>query len=102
MQVVVINCVSLCRLEEPPADACQQLEPVLETLHVEGYVVGNLRCPNILFDEKNKVNLIDFDWAGPFDTKIRDALCLRDFRRRSTITRERKVAGQMVIMFTIR
>jgi len=26
-----------------------------------------------LFDEKKKVKLTDFDWAGPFDMKIRDA-----------------------------
>jgi serine/threonine protein kinase len=71
MQMVVMDYVSTCK--EPPADARQQLEAILETLHIEGYVFGDLRHQNILFDEKNKVTLIDFDWAGPFDMKIRDA-----------------------------
>jgi serine/threonine protein kinase len=70
MQMVVMDYVSTCK--EPPADARQQLEVILETLHVEGYVFGDLRRQNILFDENNKVNLIDFDWAGPFDMKFRD------------------------------
>jgi hypothetical protein len=46
------------------------------------------------FDEKNKVNLIDLDWAGPFDMKI--SAC--GPRRSSRIAREQKLTGQMVIM----
>ena len=70
MQMIVMDYVSSCK--ETPTDARQQLEVVLEKLHVEGYVFGDLRHQNILFDEKYKVKLIDFDWAGPFDMKLRD------------------------------
>lgn len=70
MCMIVMDYVSVCK--ETPADDRQQLEAVLETLHVEGYVFGDLQRQNILFDEKKKIKLIDFDWAGPFDMKICD------------------------------
>ena len=44
--------------------AREQLERVLDLLHDEGYVFGDLRKPNILFDVDKKLKLIDFDWAG--------------------------------------
>uniref|UniRef100_T1IH33 PH domain-containing protein n=1 Tax=Strigamia maritima TaxID=126957 RepID=T1IH33_STRMM len=41
-----------------------QLRNVLDVLHEGGFVFGDLRPPNILMDEKSRVNLIDFDWSG--------------------------------------
>uniref|UniRef100_T1J201 KY-like immunoglobulin-like domain-containing protein n=1 Tax=Strigamia maritima TaxID=126957 RepID=T1J201_STRMM len=41
-----------------------QLRNVLDALHEGGFVFGDLRPPNILMDEKSRVNLIDFDWSG--------------------------------------
>jgi serine/threonine protein kinase len=55
------------------ADAREQIEVALQTLHVKGYVFGDLRCVSVLFDEDKKLKLIDFDWAGPFDMTITDA-----------------------------
>ena len=46
--------------KNPQPDARQQFEAVLETLHVAGYVFGDLRRPNIMFNEKSKANLVDF------------------------------------------
>ena len=36
-------------------------------LHDERYVLGDLREPNILFDENGKLKLIDFDWAVRYE-----------------------------------
>jgi hypothetical protein len=49
-----------------PDDARKQIEDALRILHDEGYVLGDLREPNILFDESGKLKLIDFDWAGRY------------------------------------
>ncbi|TDL25120.1 hypothetical protein BD410DRAFT_837365 [Rickenella mellea] len=51
-----------------PSDARQQLETVLNKLHSNGYVFGDMRLQNVLFDEKDEVKLIDFDWSGSYDT----------------------------------
>ena len=50
-----------------PDDARKQLEAALRMLHDERYVLGDLREPNILFDENGKLKLIDFDWAGRYE-----------------------------------
>ena len=55
-----------------PPDAVQQIEAVLYKLHCRGYVFGDLRAQNVLFDENNKVKFIDFDWSGRFDMNVRD------------------------------
>jgi len=44
-----------------------QIEEILNTLHKNGYVFGDLRQPNIILDQEQKVQLIDFDWAGRYD-----------------------------------
>jgi serine/threonine protein kinase len=55
-----------------PSDAVQQIEAVLYKLHCKGYVFGDLRAQNVLFDEGGKVKFIDFDWSGRYDMNIRD------------------------------
>jgi serine/threonine protein kinase len=46
----------------------RNLVRIVQTLFKEGMVHGDLRLPNILFGERDEVNLIDFEWAGPKGT----------------------------------
>jgi serine/threonine protein kinase len=46
---------------KPPQDARPQIKKVLTRLHAQGYVFGDLREPNILFDAGGKVKFVDFD-----------------------------------------
>jgi serine/threonine protein kinase len=52
---------------EPPQDARPQIRMVLTRLHAQGYVFGDLREPNILFDSDGQVKFVDFDWCGRYD-----------------------------------
>jgi hypothetical protein len=70
IQMVVMDYVSVCK--RTPPDAHQQVAQVLDVLHSAGYVFGDLREQNILFDEENKVKFIDFDWCGRYDINICD------------------------------
>jgi serine/threonine protein kinase len=65
MRMVVMDYVDA--QSNPPPDAHHQVKEVLDRLHLKGYVHGDLREPNILF-EGNKVKLVDFDWCGWYDT----------------------------------
>ncbi|TFK34770.1 hypothetical protein BDQ12DRAFT_612898 [Crucibulum laeve] len=62
LQMVVMDYVEPLS-EDLPATARPQIEEILKKMHKEGYVFGDLREPNIIFN-KNKIQLIDFDWAG--------------------------------------
>ena len=55
-----------------PQDVRGQIQTILTLLHSEGYVFGDLRKQNILFDADGKVKLIDFNWCGRYDMNIRD------------------------------
>jgi hypothetical protein len=55
-----------------PPDVREQIKTVLTLLHSEGYVFGDLRKQNILFDADSKIMLIDFNWCKRYDMKIRD------------------------------
>jgi hypothetical protein len=55
----------------PPKTAPEQIETVLKKLHCEGYVFGDLRSQNILFVD-DRVILIDFNWCGQYDMRIRE------------------------------
>ncbi|KAF7368144.1 Proteinkinasesubdomain-containingproteinPKL ccin9 [Mycena sanguinolenta] len=46
-----------------PRDFAVQLKNIIDVLHNGGFVFGDLRPPNIMVS-KDKVKLIDFDWAG--------------------------------------
>lgn len=43
---------------------CQSLRNIVEMLHGQGFVFGDLRTPNIMITPQNAIKLIDFDWAG--------------------------------------
>ena len=57
-----------------PPDVRGQIQTVLTLLHSEGYVYGDLRKQNILFDADGKVKLIDFNWCGRYDMNILDKI----------------------------
>ncbi|KXS12890.1 hypothetical protein M427DRAFT_390338 [Gonapodya prolifera JEL478] len=40
------------------------LSAIIAEMHGRGFVFGDLREPNILINGRNRVFLIDFDWAG--------------------------------------
>ncbi|PFH48717.1 hypothetical protein AMATHDRAFT_5521 [Amanita thiersii Skay4041] len=64
MRMVVMDHIEDCG---PPSDLNvirQQLKAALGLLHENGYVLGDLRKPNVLFDSTGQLKLIDFDWAG--------------------------------------
>jgi hypothetical protein len=65
MQMVVMDYVEA--RHKPPYDAHLQVKKVLTRLHNEGYVYGDLRGPNILFDANDQVKFVDFDWCGRYD-----------------------------------
>ena len=56
--------------KKPPAEElkAQQVANILYLLHSSGFVFGDLRPPNILFDGQH-INLIDFDWTGYFNPR---------------------------------
>ena len=64
MYMVVMDYIEQTRT---PDDARKQLEDALQMLHDKRYVLGDLREPNILFNENGKLKLIDFDWAGRYE-----------------------------------
>ena len=64
MHMVVMDYVDQGK---PPQDARRQVETVLTQLHNQGYVFGDLREPNILFDTGGRVKFVDFDWCGRYD-----------------------------------
>ncbi|KAG5639090.1 hypothetical protein H0H81_007034 [Sphagnurus paluster] len=55
-----------------PADAREQVAQILTELHTAGFVFGDLREPNILFNEEGKVQLTDLNWAGSYDMQVLD------------------------------
>jgi hypothetical protein len=64
MHMVVMDYIH--PLSEPPPDAHDQVREVLKLLHENGYVFGDLRAPNVLFDANDKVKFIDFNWCGRY------------------------------------
>lgn len=71
--MVVMDYVDARSKSNTPADSRGQIQTVLTQLHLEGYVFGDLREPNVLFDANDgEVKLIDFDWCGRYNMKIRD------------------------------
>ncbi|KAH9021872.1 hypothetical protein EDB84DRAFT_519240 [Lactarius hengduanensis] len=69
-QMIVMDYIDA--LPNTPPDVRGQIQTILTLLHAEGYVFGDLRKPNILFDAYGKVKLIDFDWCGRYDVNVRD------------------------------
>lgn len=48
----------------------QQLQEIIQILHSNGFLHGDLRRPNILLtiDPEPRIFVIDFDWCGPIGT----------------------------------
>lgn len=46
-----------------------ELRRILTALHKNGFVLGDLRPPNILVTPDDKVMLVDFDWSGRYDIR---------------------------------
>ena len=57
-------------------------QTLIPNLHLEGYVFGDLREYNILFDKDGKVKLIDLDWAGRYGMKQKDTFLPPDLEQR--------------------
>ncbi|KAF8871583.1 hypothetical protein BD779DRAFT_1652902 [Infundibulicybe gibba] len=70
MQMIVMDYIPTC--EKPPLDAHEQIQVVLCLLHPNGYVLGDLRRQNVLFNKQGKVKIIDLDWSGRYDRTNRD------------------------------
>ena len=62
MHMVVMDYID-ARLNTP-LNAPKQIRAILTLLHSDGYVFGDLRKQNILFDADGKVKFIDFNWCG--------------------------------------
>jgi len=80
VQMIVMDYVSDCGVT--PLDAHQQIQVVLEKLHSAGYVFGDLRRQNVLFDQEKKVKFIDFDWSGCYNMDIRDNSLSTDLQKK--------------------
>lgn len=46
------------------ADVSKKVLEAIQIVHSAGYVLGDVRPPNVMIGEGGKVKLIDFDWAG--------------------------------------
>jgi hypothetical protein len=53
-----------------PSDAYDKIAKILTALHPKGYVFGDLRQPNILFDKTDKAFLVDFNWCGQYNMSM--------------------------------
>ncbi|KAF9470927.1 hypothetical protein BDN70DRAFT_820684 [Pholiota conissans] len=42
----------------------ERVMEAIQLVHAEGYVLGDIRPPNVMVGEECEVRLIDFDWAG--------------------------------------
>ncbi|KAH8980320.1 hypothetical protein EDB92DRAFT_1805783 [Lactarius akahatsu] len=76
-----------------PRDISAQIRTILTRLHSEGYVFGDLRKQNILFDADGKVKLIDFNWCGRYDMKIADENLPEDVQDHIDQNKRRVQAG---------
>ena len=72
LQMVVIDFIKM--YNALPSNALQQIEEILIDLHLEGYIFSDLRKPNILFDRKENVFLIDFNWCGCYNTRMLEGI----------------------------
>ncbi|KAH9062330.1 hypothetical protein EDB87DRAFT_1559239 [Lactarius vividus] len=70
MYMVVMDYIDTRR--DAPHDVSAQIQTILTRLHSNGYVFGDLRKQNILFDADGKVKLIDFNWCGRYDMSDTD------------------------------
>jgi RIO-like serine/threonine protein kinase len=46
------------------ADVLKKVFEAVKVMHSAGYVLGDVRPPNVMIGKEDQVMLIDFDWAG--------------------------------------
>ena len=69
----LVNYVSLYDAVDAKVEWKKKIKNSIEEMHQAGFVHGDLRKPNILYQETNEsinVMLIDFDWAGKADKVV--------------------------------
>ncbi len=71
LQMVVMDYVEPLS-QDLPQVVHPQIVQILKELHQNGYVFGDLRRPNITLNQAKKIQLIDFDWAGRYNTSFQD------------------------------
>ncbi|KAH8992599.1 hypothetical protein EDB86DRAFT_2932241 [Lactarius hatsudake] len=91
MHMIVMDYIDA--LPNTPPDVRGQIRTILTLLHTEGYVFGDLRKPNILFDAYGKVKLIDFDWCGRYDMNIHDEYLPHDLQNQIDKNKARVQVG---------
>ncbi|KAH7908691.1 hypothetical protein BJ138DRAFT_1157089 [Hygrophoropsis aurantiaca] len=42
----------------------QRVNAIVDYAHAEGFVLGDIRPPNILVGDNDDIRMVDFDWAG--------------------------------------
>jgi RIO-like serine/threonine protein kinase len=52
------------RSRQLPSTLFYDIQDILNHLHENDFVFGDLRSTNIMITKNNKVKFIDFDWAG--------------------------------------
>lgn len=52
------------KLRQLPPTFLEEVQTILNQLHENGLVFGDLRDVNVMITKNNKVKFIDFDWAG--------------------------------------
>jgi serine/threonine protein kinase len=52
------------RLDQLPPTFLEEVQRILNHLHDNDLVFGDLRRANIMITKNNKVKFVDFDWAG--------------------------------------
>ncbi|KAH9971624.1 hypothetical protein BJV74DRAFT_865776 [Russula compacta] len=49
-----------------PQAVLSQVQDAIKILHAENIVFGDIRSPDIMLTEDERVMLIDFDWCGVY------------------------------------
>ncbi|KDQ57045.1 hypothetical protein JAAARDRAFT_157094 [Jaapia argillacea MUCL 33604] len=52
-------------------DVCRKVASIVTSAHLAGFVLGDVRPPNVLVSATGVVKLIDFDWAGREGDEVR-------------------------------
>ncbi|KAF9254409.1 hypothetical protein L218DRAFT_886367 [Marasmius fiardii PR-910] len=72
IEMVVMDYIKSDNQRSPSSEDYEKVQQILKALYMEGYVFGDMRLLNIIF-ESDSVKLIDFDWAGVYDEDFKDS-----------------------------